>query len=29
MNQIIANITLIVEDYDKALTFYTQKLGVN
>ncbi|MBD0777707.1 VOC family protein [Maribacter sp. ANRC-HE7] len=27
MNQIIANITLIVEDYDKALTFYTQKLG--
>lgn len=27
MGQNIANITLMVKDYDEAITFYTQKLG--
>ena len=27
MSQFIANITLVVEDYDEAIEFYTQKLG--
>jgi catechol 2,3-dioxygenase-like lactoylglutathione lyase family enzyme len=27
MNQLIANVTLIVKEYDEAIQFYTQKLG--
>lgn len=27
MNQLIANVTLVVKEYDEAIQFYTQKLG--
>jgi len=29
MNQRIAHIALVVNDYDEAIEFYTQKLGFN